>query len=134
MWRDTEKHVHLLKYCLLITLLRKLLLAVFRWTLLERSLTKLLRSVLIKSLRDNIFIERLGFSAIISVSNITQNVRQLVRHFYTDTDIIKIAKLHLLHISQSFNLSKFIVDKSCGEVQDTIENVSLWNKKINSIF
>ena len=53
--------VHLQKQYLLITLLINLLI-LFKWTLLERSLRSLLRSLVIKSLIDNIFIERLGFS------------------------------------------------------------------------
>ena len=51
------------KNCLLITLLMNLLI-IFKWTLLERFLRKLLRSLLIKSLIDNIFIERLGLRAL----------------------------------------------------------------------
>ena len=37
------------------------MLILFKWTLLERSLISLLRSLVIKSLIDNIFVERLGF-------------------------------------------------------------------------
>ena len=37
------------------------LLILFKWTLLKRSLRSLLKSLVIKSLIDNIFVERLGF-------------------------------------------------------------------------
>ena len=59
---DLFLSVHLQKQYLLITLLINLLL-LFKWTLLERSLWSLLRSLLIKALIDNIFVERLGFKA-----------------------------------------------------------------------
>ena len=59
---DLFLSVHLQKQYLLITLLINLLI-LFKWTLLERSLRSLLRSLVIKSLIDNIFIERLGFRA-----------------------------------------------------------------------
>ena len=51
---------HLQKQYLLITLLIDLLI-LFKWTLLERFLRSLLQSLVIKSLIDNIFVERLGF-------------------------------------------------------------------------
>ena len=57
---DLFLSVHLQKQYLLVTLLIDLLI-LFKWTLLERSLRILLRSLVIKSLTDNIFIERLGF-------------------------------------------------------------------------
>ena len=57
---DLFLSVHLQKQYLLITLLINLLI-LFKWTLLERSLRSLLRSLVIKSLIDNIFVERLGF-------------------------------------------------------------------------
>ena len=56
---DLFLSVHLQKQYLLITLLINLLI-LFKWTLLERSLRSLLRSLVIKSLIDNIFVERLG--------------------------------------------------------------------------
>ena len=40
------------------------LLILSKWTLLERSLRSLLRSLAIKSLIDNIFVQRLGFSVV----------------------------------------------------------------------
>ena len=58
---DLFLSVHLQKQYLLITLLINLLI-LFKWTLLERSLRSLLRSLVIKSLIDNIFVERLGLS------------------------------------------------------------------------
>ena len=58
---DLFLSVHLQKQYLLITLLINLLI-LFKWTLLERSLGSLLRSLVIKSLIDNIFVERLGFT------------------------------------------------------------------------
>ena len=48
------------KEYLLITSLINLLI-LFKWTLLEKSLRSLLRSLVIESLIDNIFVERLGF-------------------------------------------------------------------------
>ena len=56
---DLFLSVHLQKQYLLITLLINLLI-LFKWTLLERSLRSLLRSLVIESLIDNIFVERLG--------------------------------------------------------------------------
>jgi hypothetical protein len=58
---DMFLSVHLQKQYLLITLLINLII-LFKWTLLERSLRSLLRSLVIKSLIDNIFVERLGLS------------------------------------------------------------------------
>ena len=58
---DLFLSVHLQKKYLLITLLINLLI-LFKWTLLEKSLRSLLRSLVIKSLIDNIFVERLGLS------------------------------------------------------------------------
>ena len=63
---DLFLSVHLQEQYLLITLLINLLI-LFKWTLLERSLRSLLRSLVIKSLIDNIFIERLGFSAYLCI-------------------------------------------------------------------
>ena len=40
----------------------KVINTTFRWTSLERSLRSLLRSLVVKSLIDNIFVEGLGFS------------------------------------------------------------------------
>ena len=57
---DLFLSVHLQKKYLLITLLINLLI-LFKWTLLEKSLRSLLRSLVIKSLIDNIFVEGLGF-------------------------------------------------------------------------
>ena len=57
---DLFLSIHLQKQYLLITLLINLL---FKWTLLERSLKSLLRSLVIKSLVANIFVERLGFNS-----------------------------------------------------------------------
>ena len=60
---DLFLSVHLQKKYLLITLLLNLLI-LFKWTLLEKSLGSLLRSLVTKSLIDNIFVERLGFREI----------------------------------------------------------------------
>ena len=57
---DLFLSVHLQKKYLLITLLINLLI-LFIWTLLERSL----RSLVIKSLIDNIFVEGLGLRQIV---------------------------------------------------------------------
>ena len=56
---DLFLSVHLHKQYLLITLLINLLI-LFKWTLLERFLGSLLKSLVIKLLIDNIFVERLG--------------------------------------------------------------------------
>ena len=58
---DLFLSVHLQKRYLLIALLINLLI-LFKWTLLEKSLRSLLRSLVIKSLIDNICVERLGLS------------------------------------------------------------------------
>ena len=50
-----------IKNCLLITLLSNFLVP-FKWTPIERSLKSLVRSLVVKLLIDNIFIERLGLS------------------------------------------------------------------------
>ena len=56
---DLFLSVHLQKQYLLISLLINLLI-LLKWTLLEKSLGSLLRSLVIKSLIDNISVERLG--------------------------------------------------------------------------
>ena len=65
---DIFLSVHLQKQYLLITLLINLLI-LFKWTLLERSQRSLLRSLVVKSLIDNIFIEGLGLRNVFECGN-----------------------------------------------------------------